>query len=800
MTGRDEIDFAGLAAALLDRAPTLVPLWLPGRRDGHEWVGLRTSEGGPGDSWRVNLVTGAWAHFAGDERGGDLVSFYAAINRLGQAAAARQLLRDNGWAQSAVQTPASPPAAPARKARPEWAPIAPVPGDAPPYRSQWGHYARGVPNAHWEYRDRDGRLLGVVCRFDKSDGSKDVQPLSYCQGSHGRREWRYKAFGQPRPLYGLHRLPADLADRVVVVTEGEKKCDRLHEALGPGSPVVSWAGGCKVPAMSDWSPLQRARGALLWPDADAQIDKTTGEMLPAERQPGLQAMRKVQALLEAMGVPVKIIDTGPPGTRADGWDAADAIAEGWTREQLLAFMAVTLPDPAQERAPDTAPAPAPASTGGGGAGGSPPSRAGAGRGGEGDDWRDRYIRARGQVRECVPNVMLVLHEHPAWHGVLGFDEFSQRVVKRAPAPFDDPARPSSEWTDVDDTRAAAWIARQEQWVPGAHMVAEAATEVAHANRFHPVLQYLQGLQHDGIDRLEHWLIDNLGVVDTPYTRKVSRYFLIGMCMRVLHPGCKFDYCLVLEGPQGRGKSSALRVLGGEWFSDTELDLANKDAMSNIRGKWLHEFGEMGSLARSESNRQKSFLSRQVDEFRPTYGRREIRCPRQTGFAGSTNEWSWNKDPTGGRRFWPVEVGDDINVPGLAAIRDQLFAEAFAAAQAGERYWPAGDEQRELFDPEQLAREQPDAFMEMLDAWLSSDVTCGPEFTLSDACIKGLKLDAKTMTKDIQTRVGIALRKLGCTRHEHRLAKDRFVYKRPQRNAASSQATGQAEEGVEEVPF
>ena len=337
-------------------------------------------------------------------------------------------------------------------------------------------------------------------------------------------------------------------------------------------------------------------------------------------------------------------------------------------------------------------------------------------------------------------------------------------------------------------------------MPNAGMVAEAATEVANANAFHPVLAWLDTLVWDGVPRIDMWLADLLHVKDVPYTRLVARFFLIGMCMRVLQPGVKFDYCLVLEGAQGRRKSSALRILGGEWLSDIELDLVNKDSMSNIRGKWLHEFGEMGSLARSESNRQKSFLSRQVDEFRPTYGRREIRVPRQSAFAGSTNEWAWNKDPTGGRRFWAVEVGDEIDTVGLGAIRDQLFAEAYALAKAGERYWPDAGQQRALFDPEQLARESPDAYVELLGSWIDNAPLLREEFTLSLACIEGLKLDAKSLTKDIQTRVGIALRKLGCERVERRHAVNRFVYKRPQRIAASSQQPGDAADSGVEVPF
>lgn len=223
----------------------------------------------------------------------------------------------------------------------------------------------------------------------------------------------------------------------------------------------------------------------------------------------------------------------------------------------------------------------------------------------------------------------------------------------------------------------------------------------------------------------------------------------------------------------------MRILAGEWFSDTELDLANKDSMSAIGGKWLHEFGEMGSIARSESQRQKSFLSRQFDEYRPVYGRREIRRPRQLVFAGTTNEWNWQKDPTGGRRFWPVAITHEVNVEALREARDQLFAEAYARVLAGERFWPTGDEQRELFDPEQLSREAPNTFAELLAGWLG-DWQTPAEFTMADACVKGLKLDAKGITRDIETRVGQALAKLGCERFERRTAAVRYWYRRPPR--------------------
>lgn len=401
-----------------------------------------------------------------------------------------------------------------------------------------------------------------------------------------------------------------------------------------------------------------------------------------------------------------------------------------------------------------------------------------------DAWRDGLVWARGTLRECVPNVVAVLCNHPDWVGVIAFDEFSQKVVKREPAPYDDAAKfkACTEWTDVDDTRVQIWLSKREGFSPSSRLVAESVEVVARHNVFHPVLEYLRSLKWDGINRIDHWLSDHLHVEDGDYTRKVSRWFLVGMCNRVINPGCKFDYCLVLEGTQGRMKSSALRALAGEWFSDTELDLAHKDAMSAIRGHWLHEFGEMGSIARTESMRQKSFLSRQVDEFRPSYGRREIRCPRQLVFAGTTNEWQWNKDPTGGRRFWPVTIPDDANVPGLAAERDNLLAEAYLLAMAGERHWPTSDEQREIFDPVQLVRESSEAFVEILSVWLSSPAGAESEFSLSTAITTGLKIEVKSISRDIQTRVGQALAKLGCERFEKRTGPVRFLYRKPKKAA------------------
>jgi len=393
------------------------------------------------------------------------------------------------------------------------------------------------------------------------------------------------------------------------------------------------------------------------------------------------------------------------------------------------------------------------------------------------DWRKKLLYDKGDLKACLANVYDILLNDPSWQGVLAFDEFAQRTVKRAPPPFE--GGMAGEWDGTDDSRTAMWLARTYRFTPSSIMVAEAVEVLGRAFAFHPVRDWLKSLRWDGTARIDHWLEDYLGVARTEYTERVAAWFLLGMIARVMRPGVKFDYCLVFEGIQGRGKSTTLSILGGEWFGDTDIDLHNKDSMAALQGKWLYEFPELGSLARTESLKQKSFLSRQIDEYRPVYGRRQIKVPRQTVFSGSTNEWEWNKDPTGGRRFWPIEVGE-IDLSGLAKVRDQLFAEAFVRYQQGERFYPTGEEQRLHFDPEQLKREQGESLVDALHDWVYEQYK---PFSVAMAAFEGLKvIDASKLTRDMQTRIGIALRKLGCGRVEKRNGMVRYWYTAPKRDS------------------
>ena len=772
--GRGTVDFKAIAGALAARAEQLVPQWLPnGRRDGHEWK-IGSLAGEAGKSLSINLRTGVWADFASDEKGGDLLSLYAAIEGLSMLEAARRLADDY---RLTPLTAAAAPAPAQQKSEPrtEWRPIHPVPPDAPEYRTQWGHYSRGVPKRHWEYRGPAGELLGVVCRFETSDGGKDIQPLSFCEHPRKPPQWRYLAFAKPRPLYGLQRL-AGPADRPVLVVEGEKCADALHELLEGEAPVVSWPGGSKAVGLVDWSVL-KDRAVVLWPDADRKVDKKTGEVLPPHKQPGIAAMEAIAKQLAEHGCKVRILDLAPLGDVADGWDVADAIAEGWTRERVQAFIRD------HQRAPQALPPTRAAQAAEAGAG-LPP------------DVEYSLVMKRGEIAACTANVYALLMRCDDWRGAIAFDEFAQRIVKVKPPPYLTPA-PEGEWESQDDSRTAMWLATRHGFTASSALVAETIEVIARENAVHPVREYLEGLKWDGTSRIDFWLGELLGVELTEYSQLVARFFLIGMVKRVMEPGCKFDYCLVLEGRQGMFKSSALRVLGGKWFKDTDLDLQNKDAMTALQGAWLYEIAEMDSLTRAEASKQKSFLSRQVDEFRPVYGRREVRLQRQVVFAGTTNSWEWNKDPTGGRRFWPVEV-TDVNLEGLAEQRDQLFAEALVQLRAGAPCYPDRVQQRDLFDPEQLKRQQSEGYVDALHDWVFGQTR---DFSMAEAVVDGLKMDYSKLTRDVQTRVGNALKSLGCTRVEKRNGMTRFWYRPPTRKVASSWVThAQPESGGDDDPM
>ena len=210
------------------------------------------------------------------------------------------------------------------------------------------------------------------------------------------------------------------------------------------------------------------------------------------------------------------------------------------------------------------------------------------------------------------------------------------------------------------------------------------TNAARANSHHPIRDYLNSLHWDGEQRLETWLHNYGGAPDTEFVRTVGAKMLLAAVRRVRKPGCKFDQCLVLEGMQGKGKSSLVAILAGEnYFTDCVHIGADAKAMiEQTAGKWLVEMAELSGIRKGEVEPVKAMLSRTSDRARLAYGKRAADVPRQFILFGTTNDSTYLRDQTGNRRFWPVKVGK-IDLHGLQRVRDQLWAEAAFREALGE---------------------------------------------------------------------------------------------------------------------
>ena len=175
------------------------------------------------------------------------------------------------------------------------------------------------------------------------------------------------------------------------------------------------------------------------------------------------------------------------------------------------------------------------------------------------------------------------------------------------------------------------------------------------NHYHPILDYLRGLEWDGTKRIDRILVDLLGAEDNIYSKEAIRKMLVGAVARVFNPGVKFDLVLTLVSEQGTGKSSLLKALGKKWFSDTFLTVQGKEALEQIQGAWLIEMAELSGLRKAEVESVKHFISKQEDTFRPAYARTSETYPRQCVFFGTTNNKDFLRDPSGNRRFMPVDT-------------------------------------------------------------------------------------------------------------------------------------------------
>jgi predicted P-loop ATPase len=385
------------------------------------------------------------------------------------------------------------------------------------------------------------------------------------------------------------------------------------------------------------------------------------------------------------------------------------------------------------------------------------------------DWTDDLILdSDSKIKPNLANLILILMSSPDWKGVLAFDEFAARVMIKQRPPFI--AAPNTPWTDHRESQTRVWLIQNGINAPAGD-VGRAVQAAARFNPFHPVRNFFESLVWDGVPRLETWLQTYFGVEDSPYVRAIGLRFLISAVARIYEPGAKVDHVLVLEGPQGKLKSEALRTLAirDEWFTDRLSHITSKDAILEIAGVLLVEIAEMDALTRATSSAMKSFLTRRKDRFRPPYAKYMVNWPRQCVFAGDINpNGGYLKDPTGARRIWPVTCRGMIDRDGLEKIRDQLWAESEHRYKAGEPWWLETPELEALATAEQSARFVVDAWEEPVRKWIGDRT----DVSLSQLLEHALGLAPEQWTQSAQKRVVGILTRMGFEKRRPRVNEKR----------------------------
>lgn len=299
------------------------------------------------------------------------------------------------------------------------------------------------------------------------------------------------------------------------------------------------------------------------------------------------------------------------------------------------------------------------------------------------------ISATGKPAKTPYNILVLLKHDPAISGRIYRDLFMERVMGRGPLPWAKRASSADPfaWDDSDDQGLGLYVDRVLGF-SSERPFRMALSEVAEANAINPVEAYLSSLQWDSVPRLDSLYIDYFGVEDCLFIRTITRKAFMAAVARAMEEHIKFDYMTVVCGPQGIGKSTFFRKLGKDWFSDSLKTFEGKEAEELIQGKWIVEIAELQAFNRVDINRIKQFLSKLDDQYRGAYGRHVKNQVRRSIFFGTTNDHEYLHDPTGNRRFWPVDTRPEFATKKIFhdltdSEIDQIWAEAVMRWRMGE---------------------------------------------------------------------------------------------------------------------
>lgn len=401
-----------------------------------------------------------------------------------------------------------------------------------------------------------------------------------------------------------------------------------------------------------------------------------------------------------------------------------------------------------------------------------------------DDWKLKLTRNREmKIEGTLHNLVTIIENDDRLKGLFWLNDSSNQVVMSRRAPW--PGSNRDEFVDADSSELAAWLQHPDRYGMkcGDDSVLKAVIAVARRHRRHPIREYLVSLQWDGTPRIESMLIDMFGASDNKYSRQASLCFMVGAVARVLwadpkNPalGAKVDFMLVLEGPQGKQKSTSLSELFGTyWFVETAESPTGKDFYQVIQGCWGVEIGEMDSFGKADVTAVKVAITRRTDKFRAPYERMPNSYRRECVFVGTTNDREYLKDATGGRRFLPVRADGDVDVPRIIAERDQLWAEAVRMFLDGFKYWVLPDDA----PAEQAARYISDSWEARVERWVAGkfrqdregNAITSPrlrwdegrvvEWTTTDELLEyAIGMDPAKHTKADQMRIANIMKRLG----------------------------------------
>ncbi len=322
-----------------------------------------------------------------------------------------------------------------------------------------------------------------------------------------------------------------------------------------------------------------------------------------------------------------------------------------------------------------------------------------------DNWQTALeLDKQGKIKDTLDNIVLIIRNDSELESI-AFNKHRDGIDARDGLPWE---QMKGGWNDSDNAALKVYLSNK-YGIYSPTKTKDAILAVAAERSYHPIKEYLDNLSDwDGIDRVETLLIDYFNAVDNSYTRAVTRKMMVAAVARIYHPGTKFDSVLILNGPQGIGKSTFFAKLAGDWFSDslTLTDMKDKSGPEKLQGYWILELGELAGMRKTDVEVVKSFISRSDDKYRASYGVNVESHPRQCIIVGSTNaESGFLRDITGNRRFWPVRIsGDGKRKAWQMSVYDveQIWAETLVLYAKGEKLYLEGS------DVELATNEQADA--------------------------------------------------------------------------------------------